>query len=1185
MGEAELRALLRSVRQRWIVSEGLLAGARGLAAAAALITAAAVLVKIAGTTSLPLVLLASVTLAGAVGVIVWSLWPLRRTPNDGQVARFVEEKVPELEDRLVSAVEIAGKSTRSRLTALLLRDAADRVRHIDLDVLIGRSEIKRRAIMATTALAALAAAAFFAKEPAQLAFQTAWVRLYPPTLALQVVPGNARIRAGESLQIRARITGLQPGVDLAIPVLRVGVEETALEMTAEGQEFVATVPAVAKDFVYRVTAGELASETFQVSALEPARVAQIDLQYRYPAFSGLPVRTEEDGGDVYAPPGTTVRLTIHTDKAVERGALTIANSQPVPLQQLAENRFEAELVVARDGSYRVALSDIDGLANAGDTEYFIRTMDDAPPDVRIVQPAGDRQVTPLEEVTIEARADDDFGVDKLELVYSVRGGPEKAVPLKTGKAATSVTGQQTLFVEDFGVQPGDFVTYYARARDVGRGKPPSVAQSDIFFLEVRPFNEEFVSAQSQAMMGGGGGGPVDDLAAAQKDIMIATWKLERRASAGKSAADIKSIAAAQGELKEKAEQLANRMAGPRAAPRRQGQPPVQEPPSPIRLAAEAMGKAQASLDKLSTNGALPHEAEALNQLLKAEAEIRRRQVAQQQNGGGGGQQRANQDLSALFDRELLRQQQTNYETPSSIEERQAQENTNSALDKVRDLARRQDDLARRQRELARQRQSMTEEEFKRQLEKLTREQAELRKQAEAVSSQMAQERDSQGQQQQQQKEKGQQSGQPSGQSSGSKQSGQSGSGGSRDQREGIREAAEQMKGAAGELQKSEVEDAAARAKRAAEQLREVERQLRGTEPDERRRAVAELQVEAQQLAEAQRALARETGRAGKGEGEQDALRRMAGEQSRLADRVDQLDQHLSELQSSAQADDGPLAEAAEELRKQAVGQTMRSLADQLQKAAGGGERSPEDTQRLADGEQAVSSAMSTVAERMRAAAGGDREARRLSEQLGQVRDARDRLTELERQIDRLGREPGNQSAQRGNNERNREGASSSEQNASQGRNQQQATGRQQSGSEGKESGGEQPGGGSSAGGEMSRLQQEYSRELKQTQELLDQMGSDRTGFGQGMGTPDEQQYSHSAPGTEAFKQDFARWDVLRRDVNSALEKLQNSLSDRIAEREARDRLNNGGDERAPDEYRQQLSEYYRSLARRPGGKS
>jgi hypothetical protein len=43
-------------------------------------------------------------------------------------------------------------------------------------------------------------------------------------------------------------------------------------------------------------------------------------------------------------------------------------------------------------------------------------MDDRPPDVHILRPSGDTGITPLEEVPIEARADDDFGIASLDMV-------------------------------------------------------------------------------------------------------------------------------------------------------------------------------------------------------------------------------------------------------------------------------------------------------------------------------------------------------------------------------------------------------------------------------------------------------------------------------------------------------------------------------------------------------------------------------------------------------------------------------------------------------------------------------------------------------------------------------------------------------------------------------------------------
>ena len=82
----------------------------------------------------------------------------------------------------------------------------------------------------------------------------------------------------------------------------------------------------------------------------------------------------------------------------------------------------------------------------------------------------------------------------------------------------------------------------------------------------------------------------------------------------------------------------------------------------IPAAIEAMARAVEQLGTQRTRDAIPHEMAALNGLLQAQAEVRRRQVMQQANASGsGGSNRAGQDLSALFDKELQRQQRTNYE--------------------------------------------------------------------------------------------------------------------------------------------------------------------------------------------------------------------------------------------------------------------------------------------------------------------------------------------------------------------------------------------------------------------------------------------------------------------------------------------------------------------------------------------
>jgi hypothetical protein len=1227
----ELADALARVRFRWLAATRLAATTRGLLLAGGFILALVVLDRAAAPSDLVLLVLALAVAAGALAVLGGTLWSARHAPTDRQVARFVEERCPELEDRVACATEFVARPDAGPFHGLVVRDAADRVRSLDLDRVISRKTVQRTALRALGAIVVMAVAIILAVKPAGRAVHAFWLYGFPERVALDVTPGDARVVAGRPLKISARLTGAA-GAGRTPPTLSYGVgdERQSVPMQSAGDGFWFEIPAVMGSFQYRVSAAKVVSRDYTVTALQAPRIDRIDVHYQYPAFTGLKARLEEDGGDIYAPAGTVVRLQVHADKPVRDGVMVMSDGTRFRLAGEDPRVLETTFKVSDDGAYRVSLADHDGLQNPGETEYFIRTMDDRPPEVRIVSPGSDRQVTPLEEVRIEARADDDYGLERFELVYSVRGGPERAVRFPGAAAATSVTAAHTMYVEDLKVQPGDFVTYYARARDVGRAKKSTESRSDIFFLEIKPFEEEFVASQSQAMGGGGGETSLDELATAQKEIIIATWKLDRRSSGGKSTSDIKAVAKAQGELKTRAEQAAAQVSEAQRPARRRIRPTDPMPPvvateDPMRKAVAAMGRAEASLDGLDTAKALPSEMEALNELLKAAAELRRRQVSRQQASGGGGSNRNNQDLSALFDKELQRQQQTNYETRNSSETRERNDE-DDALAKLRELARRQDEMARQQRDLARQQAQMTPEELKRQLERLTREQSELRRQAEELARELARLDQQQARAQQQspgsQPQQGQgQGGQ--GQGQGGQASGSQAKNGQaqeqqaqaqpQDRSNDMREASEEMRSAASELRREDLASAAERSASALEKLRDLEQRLQGSQPDDRRRALGELQLEAQQVADAQRRIASETERVGDETRRADGLRRLAGDKERLADRVEQLESRVRQLSSNVSGEQrAALSAAAAEMAQQQLGRRMRESAENMRQAEAAasetgrqeatGRAAAPDAKTLAAGEQGLAQALDRLADRIGAATGNrDAESRRLSDDLARARDLRERLSEIERKIEGLsrgeqaqGRPQGNPqgaAAQENGQAAGQAPGTTGQPQASQGAGQQGAGQEGQQGTsqgEGQQAGGQQTGqstsGGGQAGtgggqeGELARLQADYDRELRRASDLMEELRRANPALGGRGGTPEGQEFSLSAPGTEAFKQDFARWEVLKAQVNLALERVEASLSQKLRAKETQDRLNAGADQRVPEEYRKMVAKYYQDLA-------
>jgi hypothetical protein len=101
--------------------------------------------------------------------------------------------------------------------------------------------------------------------------------------------------------------------------------------------------------------------------------------------------------------------------------------------------------------------------------------------------------------------------------------------------------------------------------------------------------------------------------------------------------------------------------------------------------------------------------------------------------------------------------------------------------------------------------------------------------------------------------------------------------------------------------------------------------------------------------------------------------------------------------------------------------------------------------------------------------------------------------------------------------------------------------------------------------------------MRQAERLAETIRREAPGL-QGPDTDASWWRSFSAPGTEAFKQDFSRWESLKTNLLIALEDVETKLSGELRAQENKERLNVGGHEAVSDEYRDLVDKYYRALA-------
>jgi hypothetical protein len=111
----------------------------------------------------------------------------------------------------------------------------------------------------------------------------------------------------------------------------------------------------------------------------------------------------------------------------------------------ADGSLRATFVADKDGFYRIEMEAAGGPRVAGSPKYSIDVLTDQPPTVSFSKPGRDTSASPIEEVFLEAKAEDDYGVKSLELVYSVNGGPEKKIKLfdSTTRMANVSAGQRS----------------------------------------------------------------------------------------------------------------------------------------------------------------------------------------------------------------------------------------------------------------------------------------------------------------------------------------------------------------------------------------------------------------------------------------------------------------------------------------------------------------------------------------------------------------------------------------------------------------------------------------------------------------------------------------------------------------------------------------------------------------------
>jgi hypothetical protein len=263
---------------------------------------------------------------GGTAYAAFTAWwlPLRRPLDLIRIARWLETRHPEFDERISTVLEVSGHSDSGMSAQLLGQLAKDAAR--SLECVDPRTEVSTRRtrhwLWPAAALLAIWGI-LFAIWPDPTARHI--VRALVPTSKLGnaagrivVTPGSIEVIEGDTLEITARHSA-GAAVPLELVVFLPDGSRTEMPMTAG----VYQLGRADLSFEYQVRRGRETSDRYQVTVWPKPRLVDPRVRLEFPAYTGIAAREQALGDAITAIVGTKVEVTAKLNTPVKSARLEI----------------------------------------------------------------------------------------------------------------------------------------------------------------------------------------------------------------------------------------------------------------------------------------------------------------------------------------------------------------------------------------------------------------------------------------------------------------------------------------------------------------------------------------------------------------------------------------------------------------------------------------------------------------------------------------------------------------------------------------------------------------------------------------------------------------------------------------------------------------------------------------------
>lgn len=459
-------------------------------------------------------------------------------PGIGELALRAERMYPQLAGVLASSVELQARSGsddatfgpyRAAMVDMTLGHARNLLQGVRLTRLIDLSSISRWSVMSLLTLVVLCAALFYAPGMSRTAMArwltplgpTQWPRkvIMEDATPADVCPVDAPVRLVTLIQ-----RGHEPGMRVRVSYRltdaegQAGPRQQAL-MTEQNTGHVAdsgsasferlidlppvvvrtinSLPDGRGELEYTFQAGDGQTTTERITLVARPSVTSLKATIDPPVYAAGLVSPQsaamhEQSGQIAtasALVGSRVQLEVILNKPITMTQTGLATALPGLIESIgSENvvikeqsastpkraRFTAVFTLTDTFSTRVHVTDSHGLENLSQRRYRIEAIEDGPPSVSITEPVADEAVLASATIDVVAAAQDDVGLERLELIGSIihhaTGGEpvEQKLPTLSEHSGRQLTlgTQASMDLSTMELRAGDTLVLHGVVRDI-----------------------------------------------------------------------------------------------------------------------------------------------------------------------------------------------------------------------------------------------------------------------------------------------------------------------------------------------------------------------------------------------------------------------------------------------------------------------------------------------------------------------------------------------------------------------------------------------------------------------------------------------------------------------------------------------------------------------------------------------